>query len=77
MHFTPSPQSNQSKHDVYYEGNKKNEMNDLKKYLKTNVDISKQSFPIQTWRSTGNKSSKGLSFIQLKGSTPHVSIQRW
>ena len=35
MHIEPAPRNPtppNTKHDVYYEGNKKNELNDLKKY---------------------------------------------
>lgn len=43
MQIEPAPREapQQGKHDVYYEGNKKNELNDLKVYACGDADISR------------------------------------
>ena len=48
MHFTPveKPRNPPSKHDVYFEGNKKNELNELRMYNSLYPATSKIFSPI-------------------------------
>ena len=80
MHFTPVDRPRNappSKHDVYFEGNKKNELNELRTYIYLYADTSKIFFPILKCTNRGKKSSRRLSTIQLKALTLLDFIPKW